>query len=161
MCGHLSAYLYELWTLIPAFTWLQVDVLGEHLQTKSITGGLCPLFMQCETKLFCFKSFILIHILFCNYVGFFFLLYFFFNGCKCFLYFMCTVFIKKKRFLVFFGWIPLAKMLNCLPECSFTCLWWLCRVNNSCVHLNNKLLNCIFQTILLNVLLSDTVPYRT
>lgn len=161
----LLAYWYELWTSIPAFTWLQVDVPGKHLQTTSVTGGLCPLsiFMQCETKLFCFKSFILIHTLFCNYV--FFVLF-------CFLAFLMAVnaFLKfyvysfyQKRFLffIFSCWIPLAKMLNCLPEDSFTCLWWLCRVNNSCVCLNNKLLNCIFQTILLNVFLSDTVPYGT
>lgn len=66
-------------------------------------------FKQCETKLFCFKSFILIHILFCtvHYMSVY--------GCKCFFY-VCVQFCHAK--LMFAG----CPLLKCLTECYFTIL---------------------------------------
>lgn len=123
---------------------------------------LCP--FLCNVRPSCSVSRALFWSTLCSVIMFFVLFCFvaFLMAVNAFLKFYVYSFYQKRfLFFVFSCWIPLAKMLNCLPEDSFTCLWWLCRVNNSCVCLNNKLLNCIFQTILLNVFLSDTVPYGT
>lgn len=90
----LSAYWYELWTLIPAFTWLQ---------TTSVTGGLCPLslLMQCETKLFCFKSFI--WSTFCSVIMFFCFVSFLMAVNAFFLFYVYSFYQKRFLFFVFFA----------------------------------------------------------
>lgn len=90
--------------------WLSNCALSALLIWTMEASSALSFFMQCETKLFCFKSFILIHILFCR--SCFFVLFLFFPKAINAFFIWCVQFLII--FLFVFFWFSIAKMVNFL-----------------------------------------------